>query len=108
MLTNSSTYDARIEHPTAFRVIHQGEINKLVADGDVVLFENFTPGCVTLALLCSVDPTIARNIRSLIPQRAHGRFAAQDGDADKLFNYLKGFNRWDDNFIQEEINYLFY
>ena len=108
MLTNSSTYDARTECPTVFRTIHQDEIDKLVADGDVVLFQNFKPGCVTLALLCSVDPMVARNIRSLIPQKEHGRFAAQDGDADKLFDYLKGFNRWDDKFIQEEIGYLFY
>jgi hypothetical protein len=107
MLTSYSSYDARNEHPTVFRVIHQEEIDKLVAEGDVVLFKNFKPGCVTLALLCAVDPIIARNIRSLIPQKEHGRFAAQSGDASALREYLESFNRWDEEFIQEEIEYLF-
>ena len=108
MLTSTSSYDARNEQSTIFRVIHQEEIDKLVADGDVVLYQNYKPGCVTLALLCSVNPIISRNIRSLIPQKEHGRFAAQAGDVTKLTEYLKSFNRWDDQFIQEEIAYLFF
>lgn len=107
MLTSTSSYDARVDAPTIFRVIHKEDIDRLVAEGDVVLYKNFIPGCVTLALLCSVDPAIARNIRSLIPQREHGRFAAQAGNAVKLADYLRSFNRWDETFIQEEIEYLF-
>ena len=108
MLTSTSTYDARIEHPTIFREIHTEETQKLIDEGSVVLYKNFRPGCTTLALLCAVDPTIARNIRSLIPQKEHGRFAAQKGDSGALREYLESFNRWDDQFIQEEIEYLFF
>lgn len=107
MLTSTSTYDARNERPN-FRIIHQEEIDKLVADGDVVLYPNYKPGCVVLALLCAVSPIISRNIRSLIPQREHGRFAAQSGDVNGLRDYLKSFNRWDDQFIEAEIAYLFF
>lgn len=89
------------------RKIHHDEVQALIDDGEVTIKGNFYPNSISVALTCANDGTVKKTALSLVPAPKSLLFEKNPGNKEELGKWLRGFGKWSDETIQEELDFLF-
>lgn len=101
--------DYKVVNPVKriMRHINEAEVKALIDDKSVNLPERYNPTCIGTALLYATDTRIRDIARQLVPQAASLYYEENKGNKTEYIAWLKSFNRWTDDVIQKDADFLF-